>query len=262
MVRNLTFLSLVSLFFFIACKGEEKPSADKSGADKASSQATKERPPGEEFTLGATKLYIAPITAEEFNKLETEDFDKTLVEKFCKQSKGYQSTEWHGLNQCRWAIEKYKLDIVIELQRDADNLIIPTGKERKVFTHKEDTFYMFKDFYKKSGFYIIEQIDKIGCNDHILVQKSNGKETNIEGLPHMSPSEDGILVSSDKADGCDPKLEYWMIRSGHLLKIWGFLPGIWSFHDIKWESDTQFLAKKYMIKNPKGADQYIRVYIR
>lgn len=217
---------------------------------------------------GAT---ISSISRQKFE--ETPDSEhKMLVEKFCKESKGYQKGIWEGLNDCSWAVEKYKLANLSEwLVRTNDTLTIKLKNgEKKDFIHDKSNpdqilYFQFKDFLQDINFFVVEAIQNGKCRVSHLVSASDGSSFQINGTLFFSDDQGTFLASSFSKElpmNCTNKIELYKIANSQLEKIWHIPTGDWGVTEARFIHQKEFLMEQSTTGIPPEYKHYAKVGIK
>lgn len=216
---------------------------------------------------GAT---ISSISRQKFNEIPASEHEM-LVERFCKESKGYQKGIWEGLNDCSWAVEKYKLANLSEkLMRTNDTLVIKLKNgENKEFIHDKSNpgqilYFQFKHDLQNINFFVVEAIQNGKCRVSHLVNATDGTSFQINGTLYFSNDHGTFLASSFSKElpmNCTNKIELYKIANGQLEKIWHIPTGDWGATEARFIHPNEFLMEQSTTGIPPEFKHYVRVAI-
>ncbi len=213
----------------------ERTSDSKTDTPKTASE-------GSDVVLNAKKIKIFNLNKSDFDKTASNNENHNLVEKFCNQSKGYQSKEWEGMNDCSWAIEKYLLEKNQNLLRAGNELILSFSNGTKQnLLHKEETqqYFQYDGFWEKGNLYVVKEINKGACQKTHLFNKDTGKAREFEGnFWYNAEGANGLI------DHCGELLTVIALRDQNEIeqllteKLVNF-----QILDLMWTSDMEVVAK-------------------
>ena len=229
MLPRYYFLAL--LLVLAACSNSESPPS-------APSQST-----------SSPQVHHTPIKATAFQQVRGDSLQKVLIERFCEESKGYQENTWLGLNQCIWAIEKYRLAQYPELlQRQADTLIIPlVNGSTKRYIHRglqteTPTYFRFQRYLPQNGLVLLERIDNQQCTQQVLLRLADGQETRLTGWPYF-PKNERFFILNGGTEDCRSTLEYWHLQEGQATQKWTQPLTTGPLQEVRWIDDQRFVAQ-------------------
>lgn len=240
-MKNVLLFTFLSLFF-ISCQQEV-------GTDNASTPNKQEAKAEQSIKLPNATLSFFPIDKNDFERFEEKNEEKILIERFCEESKGYQSNVWEGENECGWAIEKYKIEQDKAFVSREDALLtikLENGKETTfkniVSKTDKDRTFRYKRHLKKSNYFLIEELrPNASCPIYVLLNAHTGTRNFLMGTPDIAKDEMAIITSSAKnnTSSCSNKIEYWSLGKENIKKEWEHMPSDWGVHDLKWAKQNE-----------------------
>ncbi|MNS69944.1 hypothetical protein D3C72_1032750 [compost metagenome] len=200
--------------------------------------------PSEMLTIGSVRFQIFPSTKEEFNRIPSYKSDSNEVH--CLQNTAGQ------------------------VLRSNDSLIFKT-LTKGTLVLKNDTVsegdnyvkYTLTDDLKSINQWLVFAI-YYEAYDYILVDKSNGKQTHLIGLPVVSPTKKYVITVNEDLEA------QFTFNGIELLESNGKSVKLieqkeitdWAIREIKWLDNSTLLAHKIMIdKNHDIQESYIKLVI-
>ncbi len=192
------------------------------------------------------QLLLQAIDSATFAAGPRDSLQHLLIQQFCEESKGYRANVWLGLNQCSWAIEKYRLDHGPQfVQRHGNelNVVLPDGAKRS-FIHdlasERATYYQFRHYLPRDSLVCIEKIRESACPQLLLVQQRTGTERILDGTSFWSPRADAFLLQCI-APGCGERLEHWSVTGGSVERDWSIDFPANLLREVKWLDRGEWL---------------------
>ena len=171
-------LTLITLLFVvISCKTERTSDSMK---DNPKTHAL-----GQNVVSNGKSFKIFEIKKSEYLEAAADLEYSNLAEKFCNDSKGYQSREWLGMNDCSWAIEKYQIEENPLISRDGNQLTLKIGDQhaqRIEHDLENEIFYQFKHHLVDQDLFVIEEIKNGSCSKSHLISLKDKKTKIIDGV--------------------------------------------------------------------------------
>ena len=240
-MKNVLLLT-VFILSFSACQQE-------ASTDNTTSQKKREAKAEHSVKLPNATLNFFSINKDDFENFEEKNEEKILIERFCEESKGYQSNVWEGENECGWAIEKYKIEqdqALVSRAGDILTIQLENGKSTSFKnilskTDKDRTF-RYKRHLKKSNYFLIEELrPNASCPIYVLLNAHTGTRNFLMGTPNIAKDETAIITSSAKSttSSCSNKIEYWSLGKENIKKEWEHVPSDWGVHELKWAKQNE-----------------------
>lgn len=260
--------TLVICTVFFCCK--DQASSDTSSATTTSKEDTTPKANSiisEEINVNNYILKVDPIEKKEYVNLKNKDENRNIINKFCSESEGYQMNEWLGMNECGWAVEKYKIEQDKDFVNRKDNTLILKVKEGKDIQLKnvkpgdEDaTYYRYRRMIA-STFYVIEVIKNKTCPRYLLFNANTGKRTVLNGIPHFSKNNEYVFLSNfSNSNGkwCPNEILLYQVQNGEWKNQWAHKPANFIVVDAEWlDNETVYVSRMV-----KGEDLKVRKHAK
>lgn len=263
MKKNTLFFLLAINCFFLACQSEK--TAKKSSFPKTVdvSNLPKSITYGAEFKTETERITLEIVSLNNFQQQTINSENRLLVEKFCTESKGYQQDIWKGMNDCSWAIEKFKLEQYPELIKRNEDLLTLQLENGETYELKHDTkknsltYYQLKDYHPKAKLFTIEVNQTNQCPNYWLINAVDGKKTSLKAYPHLNPSGESLLAISgsnkNKLD-CQAHIEFMNLKDGQLDRRWTYEPVGWYPTQVEWTPN----GKLFIEQKPLDKQEHMR----
>ncbi len=213
---------------------------------------------------------VSAISKTKFDKTASSEH-KMLVEKFCKNSKGYQKGVWENQNDCSWAIEKSKLELFSEwVSRFGDTLVVTLKNGEKIdFVNDRSNpdqvlYYQFKNYLQDQNIFVVEAIQKGKCRLSKLIKADDGSSFSINGIVYFSKDQNTFLAATFNNElplHCTNKIELYKIANAQLEKIWHIPTGDWGASDAKFLSQKEILLEQSTTDIPLEYKRYAIINI-
>ncbi len=234
-------LAITSLMIiqFSSCKSDSSPTNTTPKAPE------KKVIPGEPITLEQGTLYVADISATDFEKTGKNSDSQKLVEQFCQKSKGYASNEWPGKNDCNWAIEKYQIekDKSFVNRKDGALTIKTNSGQNTILKDTDGKQHQYKGILAQFNAFAIQIYNANKCVETHLIQQQTGNYANFKGQLYPAPIGKYFVLYNQGNDNCKANITMNKMEAKDNAVVWEYTHPNWKVDVLKWANPEKILLK-------------------
>ncbi len=245
---------LFGLLFCFSCT-QEKAAPTKE--DKSSTTFI------EESAISRANISVESLTKAKFEDVVPIDSTFAGIKRLCKNSKGYLSDTWEGLNDCSWAIEQARIDQNDLVKRDGDRLLLEKSNgilelQHTSINEQASSYVQFSGYLPANKYYILEQMHLDQCIETKLIHQENDTEYLLKGKVFVIGKEEQLLVYSKRLSNsvrCTNQLSLYGWTSEGLTKYWNLPLKNREVQSIKQGPDRHiYLHLSYLDRTSKKED--------